>query len=69
MKLRRPIPLERLVYDPDTKTFKVDPPPPPPRPRCWFHRWQHVQFIGLAFLVEHQRCEKCERERCVQVVP
>lgn len=39
------------------------------RPRCWLHRWQHVQFIGLAFLVEHQRCEKCGRERCVQVVP
>lgn len=68
MKLRLPIPTERLVYDPDTQTFKVDPPPPA-RPRCWFHRWRHVQFIGLAFLVEHQRCEKCGRERCVQVVP
>lgn len=47
---------------------KVDPTPPA-RPRCWLHRWQHVQFIGIAFLVEHQRCEKCGRERCVQVVP
>lgn len=70
MTHRRNIPVTHMQWDPETGTFKLDPAKavPPPR-RCWFHRWRHLGFIGIAFLVEHQQCEKCGKERCVQVVP
>jgi len=27
------------------------------------HRWEHVQFYGIALLHERQRCTKCGAER------
>lgn len=37
--------------------------------RCWFHRWAHVAYVGLADLREHERCTKCGKERVVRIAP